>query len=103
MTCKKCKRECMESELKEGYCSDCFETCNGDMNSLKNIDNSIAKFFKIGSIAIIILGILLGIIAFSFNYGIFISLSCTLVLIVFSVFLIAIAEIIQLLEDIKNK
>lgn len=103
MECKKCKKECIESELKQGYCLDCFERYNGNIEKLKNTENSTAKFFKVVSIAIIILGIILGIIAFTANFGIFIALTCSFSLIIFSVFLIAIAEIIQLLEDIKNK
>lgn len=103
MQCKKCKKECLESELKNGYCSECFKKYSGDIDKLKITNNSISKFFRVGSVMIIILGIFLGIISFSANYGIFISLSCAFTMFVFSAFLIAIAEIIQLLEDIKNK
>lgn len=103
MTCKKCKKECLESELKNGYCSECFKEYSGDINKLKINNNSVSIFFRISSIVVIILGIFLGIIAFATSYGIFISLSCVFAMFIFSVFLIAIAEIIQLLEDIKNK
>lgn len=103
MECKRCRKICIESELKEGFCLECYETFKGNISVLKIKDNSVAKFFKIISIVIIILGVLLGIIAFATNFGIFIALTCAFSLIIFSVFLIAIAEIIQLLEDIKNK
>ena len=28
MKCKKCKKECLESELKDGFCQDCIEKPN---------------------------------------------------------------------------
>ena len=103
MQCKKCKKECMANELTNGFCSECINTYNDNMQELNNIENSIAKYFKIWCIVTIIIGILLGIFSFFADNGIFISLLCIASSLVLAAFLRAIAEIIQLLEDIKNR
>lgn len=46
MTCKKCKKECLESELKSGYCSECFKEYSGDINKLKINNNSVSIFLE---------------------------------------------------------
>ncbi len=101
MECKKCKKECMENELFNGFCNECRKKYN--IKELNNIENPIAKYFKIWCFIAIIVGILLGIICIFANYGIFISLLCISASLALSSFLRAIAEIIQLLENIKNK
>lgn len=74
MECKRCKKECLESELKNGYCAECFNKCKGDENKLKNINNRIADYFRIWSYSLIVIGIILGGVAFfsdlrSFYFG----------------------------------
>lgn len=103
MQCKRCKKECMESELTDGFCLECYKKCKNNITELKNIKNSIAEYFKKWSICCIIFGIVLVIIAIIENYGFFAILSIVAAVAVITALLRAIAEIIQLLEDIKNK
>lgn len=103
MKCKRCKKECMESELNNGYCFECYNKYKNDITELKNIKNSVAEDFKKWSICCIILGIVLVIIAIIEKYGFFAILSIVATVSVITALLRAVAEIIQLLEDIKNK
>ena len=96
MECKKCKKECLETELKDGFCGDCYNKYNGNITKLKTSKNA-------GAIASIIVGSLLGIIDFVAN-GSFLLLICIILgFLVTAGLLRACSEIIQLLEDIKNK
>lgn len=116
MQCQKCKKEYPDEELMNGICFDCFENNQKEQSKLKNYkmspieekhpyyqQNPIANYFKTWAVLVIIVGIfcsgyifihfeniILGIISFS-SFAVTGSL------------LIAVAEIIQLLEDIKNK
>ena len=97
MQCKKCGKECMESELTDGYCSDCVV----NSNKLSNKENSLARAIKMSVAFIIFLGCLSGLIAVINNWVVGISIFIATLVVAFS--LRVIAEIIQLLEDIKNK
>ena len=101
MKCKKCGKECMESELVNGFCSDCIKQYGENSQELKSIDNRIANIFKILVFIIALIGIILAIWGFTINIftGILVLISTFLIALMFR----AIAEIIQLLEDIKNK
>lgn len=103
MECKKCKKECIKSEITNGFCIECFQKYNGNISSLKKIDNNIANYFKKWSICAIVAGVILALLSIVASYGILTILSIILITLVISAFLRAIAEIIQLLEDIKNK
>ena len=103
MECKRCKKECLESELTNGYCDECLKKCNGDYKKIKNKNNTIAFILKIWCLIIVVVGFILSIIEFIYNEEILLG---TIVLGSFwsiSILLLSLAEIIQLLEDIKNK
>lgn len=110
MQCKKCKKECMESELTNCYCQTCWEKYKDNPTELKNIKNPTATTIRnlstfVRIIGCIVTAILLFVIAYS--YDIIIALIVAIVE-VFTLFVVAIlldgfAEIIQLLENLNNK
>lgn len=101
MQCKKCGKECMESELTNGFCEDCIKKYGQNSQEIKHKENHIANLIRIFVIVIIILGCILGIIELVVNIltGIIVFIATFISALLFS----SIAEIIQLLEDIKNK
>ena len=101
MQCRKCGRECMESELTNGFCADCIKKYGATSQEIHHSENQLASIIKGFVIAIITSGCISGVIGLILNvfYGIFILVSTF----IFSLAFRAIAEIIQLLEDIKNK
>lgn len=103
MECKKCKKECMESELSNGFCSECIEKYGENTSKLKNISNPIADILKKWFISIIIGGLILGIILFIYSQEIIGAFICVIVSLPIALLIRALAEIIQLLEDVKNK
>ena len=74
MECKKCKKECLETELKDGFCGDCYKKYNGNITKLKTSKNAVAQYLKNWAIASIIIGALLGIIDFVANGSFIIDL-----------------------------
>ena len=103
MKCKRCKRECLESELTNGFCSDCIEKYGNDPEELKNIRNPVANEFNIISIIIDIVGLILGLYCFFSGSGVLTGILCMGACFTISLFYKAVKEIIQLLEEIKNK
>lgn len=103
MECKKCKKSCMDSELINGFCEECRIKYKDNTEQLYNCKNSIANSFKIWASCSIAAGIILAIICFIFSAGVAISVIWIIAALVISALLRAVAEIIQLLEDIKNK
>lgn len=101
MKCKKCGKECMENELVNGFCKECIDRYGENSEELRDVENRIARIIKILVGIIIVLGIICMIISFSYDiiYTVIIILSTF----ISALLLRAIAEIIQLLEDIKNK
>lgn len=101
MQCKKCGKECMESELTNGYCSDCIKKYGINSQEIHHKENHIASVIKAFVIVIIVLGCIFGVVGLVINIaiGIVIFVATLISALLFS----AIAEIIQLLEDIKNK
>ncbi len=101
MKCKKCGKECMENELVNGFCKECIDKYGENSEELRDVENRIARIIKILVGIIIVLGIICMIISFSYDiiYTVIIILSTF----ISALLLRAIAEIIQLLEDIKNK
>lgn len=90
--CKNCCKNITERECKlyNGYCKDCYE------------ENSVANTIKTIAILIAVIGI---ICAFSviFISNIILAVIITIISIVIAIFIFGYGEIIQLLEDIKNK
>lgn len=110
MQCKKCKKECMESELTNGYCYECYQKYKNDVIELKNIENPIATAIKKASTIIKIFGYIgtaILLFALIYIYGFFIGFISALIeafiIFVITILLDGFAEIIQLLENIKNK
>lgn len=110
MKCKRCKKECMESELNNGYCYECYQKYKDDITELKNVNNEVADTIKKISKIIKILGYLGSVIllfvyiyVFSFLSGIIFTILEVFTIIVATTLLDGFAEIIQLLENIKNK
>ncbi len=101
MQCKKCSKECMESELTNGFCSDCIQKYGLTSEEIHYKKNHLAGIIKSLVIVIIVLGCILGFVGIVLNIaiGIAIFVATFISALLFS----SIAEIIQLLEDIKNK
>lgn len=110
MQCKKCRKECMESELINGCCNDCWEKYKNNPSELKNVKNYTAAVIKRASTIIRIIGYLATVILFfaitsAYNFLIALAFAITEA---FAIFIITIlldgfAEIIQLLENLNNK
>ena len=103
MECKKCRKECMESELTNGFCNECIEKYGNNTTKLRNTLNPIADMLKKWFISIIVAGLILGIIIFIYSTEIVGALVCVIASLPIAFLIRALAEIIQLLEDIKNK
>ena len=115
--CKECCRDISEDEYKQfkGYCKKCYAerrnierqkaSYNGDSNSNDIYEyapkNTIAKIIKIISIISAIAGIIIGLVTIGELEVM--SVAIIIVSIISAVFVYALGEIIQLLEDIKNK
>lgn len=102
MNCVRCKKNCLESELVDGLCYECRNKYKSSSGALE-VNNLVAQSFKIWCFAALIVGIILSIILFANDYGILLTVVCISTSLIVFAFLRAIAEIIQLLEDIKNK
>ena len=114
MQCKKCKKDFKEEELMNGLCFDCFEKLQQEEQQpepkLYFTDDDDVKVQEKNLVASIIkvLAIVYGIISVIFlfipnNLGNYYSFIITIAGIVSAIFTYGLAEIIQLLEDIKNK
>ncbi len=117
--CKECCKDISEEEYNshKGYCKNCYNDRYNIENAKKqynqsenntsyneeetNTTNTVAKVIKIIAILNAIAGVILGLVGiedFEVYAVVFIVAS-----IISSIFIYAIGEIIQLLEDIKNK
>lgn len=116
MECKECCREITEedSKLYKGYCRSCYKEKYGTTNNKKydnkNETNSVSD--KINLIVSILhfigygLSLISGIALFineEVLYGFVAIVIGIIITLLSTIFLEAISEIIQLLEDIKNK
>ena len=108
MECKECCREITSQEAKDhdGYCKKCYSLKeknyeDEDENENVEVENKIANVIHIIGTLLVFIGPITGFIYTSENtwLGIVIIISS----IVTSIFIAGFAEIIQLLEDIKNK
>lgn len=113
--CKKCNKEisAVENNIYSGYCEKCYEEIEGkkqvsDKNDSYlpncNKNNIVAKITKSISIIIVIISILVFIVGIATEeieeMG---DVTIIVISLVSSVFIYGYGEIIQLLEDIKNK
>lgn len=119
--CKECCKDISEEEYNshKGYCKSCYKdrynienakrqfnktddnNTNYNEKNEKSTTNIVAKVIKIIAILNAIAGVILGLVGiedFEVYAVVFIVAS-----IISSIFIYAIGEIIQLLEDIKNK
>lgn len=107
--CKLCNKEILplEEVLYKGYCENCYESIyvpSENINNHSNRNNAIGTLIKCLSIISAIVCIIVFIIEMQ-NYTIT-GIECVLLIIasvVGSIFTYGFGEIIQLLEDIKNK
>ena len=117
MQCKECCRDITEEEYKkyDGYCKNCYinresieeerEIYNDSTEEETVYDdgiNKIAKTIKIIAITLAVLSIIASLILRE-KLGIILLIASIIVSIISSIFIYALGEIIQLLEDIKNK
>lgn len=111
--CKLCSKEIspLENNLYSGYCESCYEKIYSKnsqednyskTNSRKNnIVATILKSISIINIIICIIGLIIG--GSSLGIDLVTAVTIIIVVAVSSIFIYALGEIIQLLEDIKNK
>lgn len=103
MQCKKCGKECMESELTNGYCSDCIEKYRENSEEIHNIGNHLANTYRILMGIVILIGIIFTILVISISGSILSGILVIIATALMTLFFRTISEILQLLEDIKNK
>lgn len=113
-TCPKCKAKLNVDEKSSGKCFSCgtsFESSLPKENNRINYssaDNTIAKAIKICGVIIILLGTILSIIVSGgggqkYEFSLLQFLMPEAICVISGLILIGFSEIIQLLEDIKNK
>lgn len=98
--CKKISKK--EFELNKGLCTKCYlsrKKPNGDTKKSNNVAYIIKSIAIIGAIA----GIILGCMQFSSYHTESLGILYIVISVISAVFVYALGEIIQLLEDIKNK
>lgn len=104
--CEECGREITEeiSDKYNGLCQSCYEELeeDDDDESTYTIKNRVASFFYSLSSIILFISVLIAIISFSDNNPL-IGTIAIITGIISPMFLYGFGEIIQLLEDIKNK
>lgn len=114
MHCKECYRDITEEESKlyDGYCKKCYKINQDYLRETENSDgiNQVSSTIKTISTVLKVLGyigtfvLLFSLIyLFSFLTGILSALIEAFIIFIITTLLDGFAEIIQLLEDIKNK
>lgn len=107
--CKKCNKEisAIEDNLYSGYCENCYDEVNKkNQKQYSNTHNNniIATILKALSIFISIIGIIGLIVGIATDeMEVFTGIIIILSSFISSIFIYGFGEIIQLLEDIKNK
>lgn len=105
--CKKCGRP-LDHDDKE-YCKGCYDYDNKELyvqnddkeDSYTNRSNGLATALKFVAMIEIIVGVIAGIVLFENEF--FIGMSVLIATVVSGLLIAGVGEIIQLLEDIKNK
>lgn len=120
MNCVRCKKECLSNELVNGYCYECrkylgIDEENKENLKYENLENEVGHKISIVSSIIKYLGILVSIISAiacicieedKFVGIVLATLLCSIGIITYyflSLLLQALAEILNLLENIKYK
>ena len=111
--CPKCNEKLNIDEKSAGRCFSCGTTFSStlpkdDKNSAPYIfaettDNTVAKIIKVLGIVIIILGTIGNVVMNHDHFSLSAFLGVELLCIVSGMFFVGLAEIIELLEEIKNK
>lgn len=107
--CQKCCREITEEEAEqyEGYCRKCYtlekQYREEDNDKMKNGENRVATIIKVISIIGAIIGVCFGFSQFDSYKSEGMGVTIIVASVVSAIFVYALGEIIQLLEDIKNK
>ena len=113
-TCPNCKSKLNIDEKSSGKCFSCGATFESSLSkenkqlNYSSYDNTVAKLIKICGFAIIILGTILSFIiaggnGYKYEFSFMRFLTPELFSIISGLLFIGFSEIIQLLEDIKNK
>ena len=113
-TCPKCKSKLNIDEKSSGRCFACgtiFESSLPKVDKQINymsFDNTVAKLIKICGIAIIIIGTILSFIiaggdGYKYKFSFIRFLTPELISVISGLLFVGFSEIIQLLEDIKNR
>lgn len=113
--CKECCRDITEDDSKEynGYCKNCYkefkniETIQQKLkehgSNIQNEYNIVARIIKVISIIISIIGVIYGLSMLDSWRTEELAFPIIIGSIVITIFVYGYGEIIQLLEDIKNK
>lgn len=113
-TCPNCKSKLNIDEKSSGKCFSCGATFESSLPKENNqlnynsYDNTVAKLIKICGFAIIVLGTILSFMiaggsGYKYEFSLIRFLTPELISIISGLLFIGFSEIIQLLEDIKNK
>jgi uncharacterized protein YacL len=116
MKCLRCKKECLESELIDGFCYDCVHSTNSTINpQTHTLDDSVENEYSrkinifvniyrsCGIIICLLFSFIYAIEATAVIEAILIAFIVIAIILITSFFIEALGVIIQLLEDIKNK
>lgn len=105
--CKKCDIEisALEDNLYSGYCENCYEDIYGKkVNNYINKNNGFASMLKFISIIIAVICIIAFIVEMvNDEIEIIAGIALIIATVMGTLFVYGFGEIIQLLEDIKNK
>lgn len=102
--CRECCREISEEDMHNynGYCKSCYEEIERKKTEREsNNINYIAQIIKMISVLCGIIGIFYGLSLLEYDEEMVLPIIVSTVLV--SIFFYGFGEIIQLLEDIKNK
>lgn len=112
--CPNCKSKLNIDEKSSGRCFSCGTTFESSLPkdnkqyNYQSSDNTVAKIIKICGIAIIILGTILSFIVAGgngkkYDFSLLLFITPETISVISGLVFIGFSEIIQLLEDIKNK
>ena len=112
--CPNCKSKLNINEKSSGRCFSCGTTFESSLPkdnkqyNYQSSDNTVAKIIKICGIAIIILGTILSFIVAGgngkkYDFSLLLFITPETISVISGLVFIGFSEIIQLLEDIKNK
>lgn len=119
MNCVRCKKECLSNELVNGYCYECRKYLGIDEENKENLKyetienevghkiSAVSSIMQIGMILSIISGLAYALLFKDDLFNVFVGIVSGLIGIIsfyfLSLLLEALAEILNLLENIKYK